>query len=126
MTRAMSRCGSIDPDHVARRCKACKAVYNKRWASQGPVLQRIHRNPAACVFCGIWQGNDAGVKVLRYPLLRHWDKGGRHTSFTIGSMPMCDRCVMEHGTIKDEFRYAKPGLRDGLRANSGEPVRLAS
>ena len=90
------------------------------------MFQRIHVNPVACVFCGIWQGNESGVKVLRYPLLRHWDKGGRHTSFSIGSMPMCDRCVLEHGTIKDEFRHAKRGPKDGLRANDLMPANLGT
>lgn len=122
-------CGSTDPTHVSRRCKGCKAVYNKRWASRGPVLQRIYRNPAKCVFCGLQAGNSAGVKVLRYPLLRHIDTGGRHTSVCIGSMAMCDRCVVENGKLNGKVRINGTGALerdDGLRSYDGMPLERAS
>lgn len=124
MTQA--RCGSTDPIHVARRCKGCKAVYNKRWAEGNPIPIRLVRNPAECVFCGLCANNSAGFKVLRYPLLRHWDKGGRHTSFCVGSMAICDRCVMEYGKIKPEFQPPNVNRQDdGLRSHDGLPTTLA-
>jgi len=62
------------------------------------------RPRAVCAFCSIAAQNSLGVKVLRYPLLRHIDKGGRHTSVCIGSMALCDECVVEHGVVKPEYR----------------------
>lgn len=86
-------CGSIDPRHQSRTCTPCHRVYKGRKPYQGNL------DPASCAFCGIAQGNSLRVKVLRYPLLRHIDKGGRHTSVCIGSMAMCDPCVMEYGKL---------------------------
>lgn len=91
-------CGSIDPRHRARECKPCHRVYKGKAPHQG------NRNPASCVFCGIAQGNSLNVRVIRYPLLRHIDKGGRHTSVCIGSMPMCDPCVMANGNINERTK----------------------
>ena len=88
-------CGSIDPRHRSRLCTPCHRVYKGRAPYAG------HKAAASCVFCGLAQGNSLKVKVLRYPLLRHIDKGGRHTSVCIGSMPMCDPCVMEHGHLNE-------------------------
>lgn len=93
--RRIPACGSIDPRHRARQCRPCHRVYKGRAPHKG------HRSPASCVFCGLAQGNSLGVKVLRYPLLRHIDKGGRHTSVCIGSMGMCDPCVLEHGKLNE-------------------------
>lgn len=125
--RITGRCGSTDPAHVARRCRDCKSVYNKRWKSNAPFLPRLIRGDIAeCRFCGLSADNTAGVKVLRYPLLRHIDKGGRHTSVCIGSLPICDRCVVEQGNVKAEYVPAAPERHDGLRSYDGMPTRAAS
>ena len=113
-----ARCGSNDPTHIARRCKGCRAIYDARRASGGPHLVRIDRNPAKCVLCDLMAGNSAGLKVLRYPLLRHIDTGGRHTSVCIGSMAMCDRCVVDNAKLNDKVRVNVGQIErdDGLRA----------
>lgn len=59
---------------------------------------------ATCSFCSLAAGNSLGVKVLRYPLLRHIDKAGRHTSVCIGSISLCDECAVTRGNVKPEYR----------------------
>lgn len=59
---------------------------------------------ATCAFCAIAAGNSLGVKVLRYPLLRHIDRNGRHTSVCIGSIGLCDRCIIEHAALNERAR----------------------
>ena len=103
MRRHAAYCGSIDPRHSIRGCRDCRRISKKRRA-QG--LPPIIRDPAVCVFCNLAQGNSLGVKVIRYPLLRHIDKGGRHTSVCIGSLALCDDCVMQHGAINERTRRA--------------------
>lgn len=68
------------------------------------AAQRKRREPAVCAFCNLASRNSLGVKVLRYPLLRHIDRGGRHTSVCIGSIGLCDECAVEHGNVKPEYR----------------------
>ena len=97
-------CGSTSPEHRSAKCPDCRRIYKQRHRQGG--LPRLIRDPAMCVFCGLAAGNSLGVKVLRYPLLRHIDRIGRHTSVCIGSMGMCDRCVLEHGTINERTRAA--------------------
>lgn len=94
-------CGSIDPRHRSRKCRFCRRVYKGRAPYEGRQAR------AACVFCGLAQGNSLGVKVHRYPLLRHIDKGGRHTSVCIGSMPMCEPCVLENGHLNERTLTGK-------------------
>lgn len=101
MRRRPAHCGSIDPRHLSRECRDCRRIYKRRHLLG---LPRLIRDPAVCVFCNLAAGNSLGVKVLRYPLLRHIDKGGRHTSVCIGSMGMCDQCVMAHGAINERTR----------------------
>jgi len=98
------RCGSTDPAHAARRCRPCKSIYQRR--HREGIRDGTHRvkNPATCKLCDLVAGNSQKIKVLRYPLLRHIDKGGRHTSVCIGSLPLCDRCVIEYGNIKEQYR----------------------
>lgn len=91
-------CGSIAPDHRARQCRDCRRAYKRR---TGKGFPRYIPDPASCVFCGIAQGNSLRIKVIRYPLLRHIDKNGRHTSVCIGSMPMCDPCVAQNGKLNE-------------------------
>lgn len=98
MSRSVGACGSIDPAHRSRECSDCRRIYKHRHLTGLPPLRR---NPAVCVFCGLAAGNSMKVKVLRYPLLRHIDANGRHTSVCIGSMGMCDRCVMEHAALNE-------------------------
>jgi hypothetical protein len=96
-------CGSTAPEHRSRTCSGCRRIYKSRHL-QG--LPRLIRYPAMCVFCGLAAGNSLKVKVLRYPLLRHIEKAGRHTSVCIGSMGICDRCVIEHGNLNERARAA--------------------
>ena len=91
-------CGSIDPKHRSKACSACTRVYKGRDPYQGRL------SPAACVFCGIAQRNSLGVHVIRYPLIRHFGRNGRHTSVCIGSMPMCDDCVMENAHLNERTK----------------------
>lgn len=58
---------------------------------------------ATCVFCALAAGNSLGVKVLRYPLLRHIDRNGRHTSVCIGSISLCDDCTVKRAVVKPEY-----------------------
>lgn len=98
------RCGSTDPAHAARRCRPCKSIYQRR--HRDGIRDGTYRvpNPATCALCDLTAGNSQKIKVLRYPLLRHIDKGGRHTSVCIGSLALCDRCVLEYGAIKEQYR----------------------
>ena len=103
------RCGSTNPEHRARGCVECRRVYNREYKS-GKRFDRVPFGmpPATCSFCSIVAGNSAGVKVLRYPLTRHTKKNGKHTSHSIGSIALCDRCILEHGKIHDRYR-PEPG-----------------
>ena len=46
-----------------------------------------------------------GVKVLRYPLLRRVNPPGKpQTSVCIGSIGLCDRCVIENGDLNERAK----------------------
>ncbi len=103
-----ARCGSTDPEHRARRCRECKRIYARRFASgESRFLGKRIPNPATCVLCDLTAGNSQRIKVLRYPLLRHIDKNGRHTSVCIGSLALCDRCIVEYATVKEQYLPAR-------------------
>ena len=94
-------CGSTADEHRSKSCPECRRIYKRRHFQGAP---RLIRYPAVCVFCGLAAGNSLGVKVLRYPLLRHIDNKHRHSSVCIGSMGMCDRCVLKHGRLNERTR----------------------
>ena len=126
--RSAARCGSIDPEHVARRCLQCKRIYARRYARGDPPFARIIRGEIAeCSFCGLNADNASQVKVLRYPLLRHMDRNGRHTSVCIGSLSICDRCVIEHARLNEKTKAGLPqpaAREDGLRSHEGTTSNL--
>lgn len=67
----------------------------------GKPRKRPH---AVCALCSITAGNGAGVKVFRYPLVRGVSVDGRRTSRCIGSLALCDRCVIEHAALNDKVQ----------------------
>jgi hypothetical protein len=103
-----ARCGSTDPTHRARQCKECVRLYNAAYKS-GLRFARVAfgRNPAQCVVCGLTAGNSMNVKVRRYPLLRSYNKPDRRrASFVLGSIGLCDRCIVESAELKPQYRRA--------------------
>lgn len=55
--------------------------------------------------CQLMAGNSMNVKVLRYPLLRRVNlPSGRQTSVCIGSIGLCDKCVIEHGDLNERAK----------------------
>ena len=99
-----ARCGSRNPDHIARRCAACKKVYRKRYRDGAPLLARHYVNPAVCAFCGIAAGNSSNIATYRYPLIRHVYRDGRQTSRVVGSIGLCDRCLLSGGHVSPRYQ----------------------
>ena len=84
------------------RTPAADALIEVDWR---PPEKRQRRNPAVCVMCSLVAGNGAGIKVLRYPLLRRVNPPRkRQTSVCIGSIGLCDRCVIEHGDLNERAK----------------------
>jgi hypothetical protein len=97
----MTRCGSRDPEHRVKDCKRCIHLYNRAY-KRGERFDRVAFGMprATCKVCGLAQANGLKVKVRRYPLLRSITKRGRRTSVVIGSIGLCDRCILREGELK--------------------------
>jgi hypothetical protein len=79
-------------------------VYHRRWrAKQEPKFI-----PATCATCGLHGDNRQGVKVYRYPLLRKVPRHEKHSSTNIGSLALCDRCVVELATPSPSYLRRNP------------------
>jgi hypothetical protein len=99
-----ARCGSNDVNHRAKGCRACDRLYKRRAKSGAPPFSmRVRANPATCAICGIVAGNSRDLPVYRYPLKR-WVKGRENT--WIGSVGLCDACLLDHAEVKPQFRRA--------------------
>ena len=98
-----ARCGSMDPDHRSRTCRACDRLYKQRSLAGLPHYRyRARSNPARCIVCGIAAGNSMDMPVYRYSLKR-WS---RNKARWIGSVGLCDKCLTDHGELKAEFQVA--------------------
>ena len=94
-----SRCGSTDPMHVARRCRPCKAIYNRAYRrTREPRFRpvRLELNPAVCAFCGLARGNSQRIPVYRYPLERTIYPNGVKRTASIASIGLCDECLIQN------------------------------
>lgn len=121
----MTRCGSIDLAHRTARCAPCKAIYNASYRKGAATPRAL----AQCAMCGLTRGNTANVHVRRYALIRSFiHGGGRKTSVCIGSLGMCDRCVVDNAKLSDKVRVNAGAVErdDGLRAYDSMPVEWAS
>jgi len=99
-----ARCGSNDPAHRSKTCRACDRLYKLRHKNGAPLFSmRIRVNGATCVLCGLTAGNSADIPVYRYPLKRHFRGKGQKW---IGNIGLCDECVMRFGELKEPYRSA--------------------
>jgi len=73
-------------------------------------MRRIRERRALgpfCAFCGISRGNELGVKVYRYALIRPVRiRANFHTNKCIASIPICDDCVQEHAQPSRSYMLA--------------------
>lgn len=100
-----ARCGSISPAHRAKDCRPCQAIYRHRERSGAPKYgERYLARGARCAFCGLAAGNSQGVRVYRYTLRRSVNVNGLRTSRALGSVGICDVCVVEQGLLHDRGR----------------------
>lgn len=100
-----ARCGSFDPAHRAKSCRACQHIYDERSRSKKPRLRdRMLAVAARCEFCGIVAGNSRAVKVYRYTLRRSVRIGDRRTSRALGSIGICDQCLRERKLVNNQLR----------------------
>ena len=100
-----ARCGSTSPAHRAQGCPGCRKVYNQRRLGLRPKFKkRFLAIAARCAFCGLADGNTMGVRVCRYTLRKNGVKvDGKRTSTALGSIGICDRCVIEQGLIHAKY-----------------------
>ena len=97
-----ARCGSFDPAHRAKTCSACRRIYKDRRLSGAPrFTQRLMARGARCEFCELVQGNTRRVRVYRYTLRRAVTINGLRTSRALGSIGICDICVVERGLVHE-------------------------
>jgi hypothetical protein len=100
MTRApTSYCGDTSADHRSTRCRPCLRIRMRRWRAQ-----RRAANPPVrprCALCG--KGWDV-VPVYRYPLVRNIR--GINSNRCIGSLALCDPCVVEYATPSPSYMKA--------------------
>lgn len=102
--RLIPWCGSTDPEHRVMRCHECQRIRMKDYRS------RLARGPAdnpACAMCGVCRSNEAGVGVFRYPLIRNVPR--LHSNRCIGSIAICDRCVVEYAAPSPTYVRANGG-----------------
>lgn len=98
-----ARCGSNDPAHRVKQCRACDHIYKLRYKNGAPRYRiRARANSAQCAICGITAGNSADVPVYRYPLKRWFSRKMRW----IGSVGLCDPCIVATAELRPEFRRA--------------------
>lgn len=98
-----ARCGSNDPAHRAKTCRACDRLYKRRYKSGQPrFLYRVRANSAVCVICGLAAGNSMSVPVYRYPLKRHFV--GKKGQDWIGTIGLCDPCIADHAELREQYR----------------------
>ena len=101
MKTVYPRCGSTDPNHLARGCKDCKRIYNRRTR---PV--EVRREAPPCFSCGLIRGNALGVKVYTYPLMRTVYAGTKKRSVYVAGITICDECVMLHAKPSPSYMRA--------------------
>jgi len=95
-----ARCGSTKESHRADACSKCNRIYYDRERSGAPRFgQRMLARGATCAFCGLVAGNSRGVRVYRYTLRRSVNVKGKRTSRALGSVGLCDLCVVEKGLL---------------------------
>ena len=99
MRAATTYCGETGPDHRSTKCKPCLRIRMKAWRAR----RRASRPPVGpwCVFCGIGRGNTQKIGVYRYPLVRNIAK--LRSNRCIGSLAICDRCVVEYATPSPSY-----------------------
>jgi len=102
-----ARCGSFSPEHRAETCKACQRIYRQRERDGASKFgMRYLAVGAECSFCGLTAGNSLKVRVYRYTLRRSVNIGGKRTSRALGSIGICDRCIVERGLLHQRGREA--------------------
>lgn len=118
-----ARCGSDDREHRTGKCRACKAIYNRRYKKGATP-----RPTPVCVLCGLAAGNSMGIHVRQYALIRSANFAGRKTSICIGSIGFCNRCVADHAQLNGKVRLTPKArmIYDGLRANDSMPTSLGT
>jgi len=67
-------------------------------------MTAARRPVTTCALCGLARGNGRGIPVYKYPLIRGVRIAGRSTTRCIGSLPACDRCLVELGVVKRAYR----------------------
>lgn len=93
-----ARCGSNDPAHRSRSCRACDRIYKQRYRSGKPRDRfRLRSVAATCCMCNLTHGNSLGIGVYRYPL----KKWSRARVRWVGSIEICDDCLARHGDLKE-------------------------
>lgn len=98
-----ARCGSNDPEHRAKTCRACDRLYKRRYKAGQPRFRyRVTANAATCRFCGLVAGNSMNIPVYRYPLKRH--VFGVKQQAWIGTLGLCDRCIVDNAELKPKYR----------------------
>jgi hypothetical protein len=116
-----ARCGSNDKEHRVRTCRPCDRIYKRRSLEGAPPYRhRTRADAAVCVVCGVTAGNSGDIPVHRYSLKR-W---ARDKARWIGSLGICDPCLIERGELKPEYRHSSAARvsDDGLRAYDGMPT----
>lgn len=99
-----ARCGSRDPSHRAKTCRACDRLYKRRYKNGAPrYSMRVYVNGATCFNCNLSAGNSLDIPVYRYPLKRHIRGEGPKW---IGTLAICDDCLNQHAELKPEYRSA--------------------
>ena len=97
-----ARCGSFDPTHRAKTCRTCQAIYRDRTRHGGPRFRfRLLARGARCEFCEITSGNSRGIAVYRYTLRRAVAVDGKRTSRALGSLGICDICIVERNLVSE-------------------------
>lgn len=97
-------CGNEDPRHRSTGCLDCQRI--RQAERRARIRAGRPLNGPSCCLCGITRGNSQLIKVYRYSLLRAvkapHTKGG-WTNRQVGSLPVCDRCLIEGGYAREKY-----------------------
>ena len=97
-------CGDPDPGHRSTYCNPCQAIRQRERRAR--LRAGIRHLGPSCALCGIAQRNSYGIPVYRYSLVRNVRAAHTKTGWTnrqVASIPLCDRCLVEHGYARDEL-----------------------
>lgn len=112
-----ARCGSTLVDHVSRRCRACRSIYNRTYREnhrkpEGQRRRSLELHPPTCVFCGLARGNSAATPVYRYPLQRTiYLEGRRKKTIYVATVVLCDACIRDY-CVPSPMYVRAHGLRE--------------